>query len=118
MQLTTSDLLARGTARLAAVLEHLSADYDYVVIDTPPVLVAADTAAIASHAGTLLLVARAEETQIGEIQECAKRLSHAGKAVTGVLLNALDLTRRHYGSYAYKYGGYRYREYKYTPEQR
>jgi tyrosine-protein kinase Etk/Wzc len=102
------------SSALAALLQRLSADYDYVIIDTPPVLVAADTAAIAAQAGTLLLVARAEETQMGEIHECAKRLSHAGKAVTGVLLNALDLSRRHYGSYAYKYGGYRYRQYTYA----
>jgi len=25
----------------------------------------------------------------------------------------MDLSRRHYGSYGYKYGGYRYTEYKY-----
>jgi tyrosine-protein kinase Etk/Wzc len=106
-----AELMMSGA--LAALLQQLSPQYDYVILDTPPVLVAADTAAIAALAGTLLLVARAEETQIGEIHECAKRLSHAGKAVTGVLLNALDLSRRHYGSYAYKYGGYRYRQYTY-----
>jgi len=99
---------------LAAHLQNFSSQYDYVIIDTPPVLVAADTPAIAAQSGTLLLVARAGETQMGEIHECAKRLAHAGKAVTGVLLNALDLRRRHYGSYAYRYGGYRYREYTYS----
>jgi tyrosine-protein kinase Etk/Wzc len=110
-----AELMMSGA--LAALLQQLSPQYDYVILDTPPVLVAADTAAIATHAGTLLLVARAEETQMGEVHECAKRLSHAGKAVTGVLLNALDLRRRHYGSYAYRYGGYRYRQYKYAPER-
>ncbi len=107
-----AELMVSGT--LAAVLQRLSEQYDYVILDTPPVLVAADTAAVASQAGTVLLVARAEETQMGELHECAKRLAHAGKSVTGVLLNALDLSRRHYGAYAYKYGGYRYRQYKYT----
>lgn len=102
------------SASLTAILDQVSAQYDLVIIDTPPVLVAADTPAIASTAGTLLLVARAEDTQMGELHECAKRLTHAGKSVTGVLLNALDLSRRHYGSYAYKYGGYRYRQYTYT----
>lgn len=102
------------SSTLVAALHQLSTQYDLVIIDTPPVLVAADTPAIAAHAGTLLLVARADETQIGELHECAKRLTHAGKSVTGVLLNALDLSRRHYGSYAYKYGGYRYRQYSYT----
>lgn len=122
------DLITTGTlppnpaelmmsASVGSVLDRLSADYDLVIIDTPPVLVAADTAALAVHAGTVLLVARAETTQLGELQECAKRLTHAGRSVTGVLLNALDFTRRHYGSYAYRHGGYRYTHYKYTPQR-
>jgi tyrosine-protein kinase Etk/Wzc len=123
--LTNLDLITTGmlppnpaelmtSSTLAAALEHLSTQYDLVIIDTPPVLVAADTPSIAAQAGTLLLVARAGVTQMGELHECAKRLTHAGKNATGVLLNALDLTRRHYGSYAYKYGGYKYKQYKYT----
>jgi tyrosine-protein kinase Etk/Wzc len=110
-----AELMMSGT--LAALLQTLSTQYDFLVIDTPPVLVAADTPAIAAQAGTLLLVARAGETQMGELHESAKRLAHAGKNVTGVLLNALDLSRRHYGSYSYKYGGYRYRQYSYVQGQ-
>jgi tyrosine-protein kinase Etk/Wzc len=106
-----SELMMSGS--LASLLQQLSTQYDYVIVDTPPVLVASDTAAIAAQAGTLLLVARAGQTQIGELHECAKRLMHAGKGVTGVLLNALDVTRRHYGSYGYKQG-YRYRQYSYV----
>ncbi|HEY8356105.1 MAG TPA: polysaccharide biosynthesis tyrosine autokinase [Ramlibacter sp.] len=102
------------SAAMVTTLQALSEGYDLVLIDTPPVLVAADTPSIAALAGTLLLVARAGQTQIGELHESAKRLTHAGKGVTGVLLNALDLSRRHYGSYAYKNGGYRYRQYSYN----
>lgn len=95
------------------MLELLSADYDLVIIDTAPVLVAADTLSVVAHVGTLLLVARAGQTQMGELHETARRLAHAGKSATGVLFNAIDLTRRHYGSYGYKYGGYKYRQYSY-----
>lgn len=95
------------------LLERVSTNYDLVIIDTAPVLVAADSAAVAVHAGTLLLVARAEKTHLGELNESIKRLSHVGCVADGVILNALDLTRRHYGSYGYKYGGYRYTQYKY-----
>jgi tyrosine-protein kinase Etk/Wzc len=103
------------SAAFANVLEGLSGDYDVLILDTPPVLVAADTVGIAPHAATVLLVARAGATQLGELQECSKRLSHAGKTVTGVLFNAIDLSQRHYGSYGYKYGGYKYRHYSYEP---
>lgn len=99
---------------LTRLLESLSNEYELVIVDTPPVLVAADTAGIAAQAGTVLLVARAGVTQMGELHESAKRLAHAGKTATGVLFNAIDLSRRHYGSYGYKYGGYKYRQYTYT----
>jgi len=104
-------LMSESFVRL---LDVLSAQYELVVIDTPPVLVAADTAAVAPYMGAVLLVARADQTQLGELNESAKRLAHAGKAVSGVIFNGIDLTRRHYGSHGYRYGGYRYTTYKYN----
>jgi tyrosine-protein kinase Etk/Wzc len=106
------------SAAFARVLEDLSAQYDLVILDTAPVLVAADTPGIATQAGTVLLVARADETELGELHESSKRLAHAGKSVSGVLFNALDLSRRHYGSYGYRYGGYKYRQYTYSATPR
>jgi tyrosine-protein kinase Etk/Wzc len=97
-----------GSATFAALLDKLSSTYDLVVIDSAPVLVAADTLSIATQVGTLLLVARAEQTTIGDLHESARRLAHSGKAANGVLFNALDLSRRHFGKYGYKYGGYSY----------
>jgi tyrosine-protein kinase Etk/Wzc len=90
-------------------LEKLSEMYDLVVIDTPPVLVAADTAIVAGHAGTVLLVARANLSTMGELKESTRRLALSGKAATGVLLNAMDVEKRAYS--AYKYGRYRYTNY-------
>jgi tyrosine-protein kinase Etk/Wzc len=99
----------------AALLNSLSEQYDLILIDSAPVLAAADTLSIASHAGTVLLVARFQLTQLGELQESTRRLVQAGSSVAGVLFNALDVTRRHYGNYGYRYGGYRYGQYEYQP---
>jgi tyrosine-protein kinase Etk/Wzc len=104
------------SSAFAQLLDQLSPQYDLIVIDTPPVLVAADTVAVAPQAGTVLLVVRADKTLTGELHESAKRLAHAGKTVTGVLFNGLDMSRRHYGSYAYRYGGYQYRNYRYQAD--
>jgi len=101
------------SSKLGELLHDFSERYDLVVIDSPPVLVAADAAAVAAHAGAILLVARDNLTQLGELNESVKRLAHAGQQVNGVVFNGMDLSRRHYGSYGYKYGGYRYTEYKY-----
>ncbi len=93
------------------LLEELAPQYDHVIIDTPPVLVASDTAAIVSIAGAVLLVARAGETSLGELQETAKRLrQQTNIEVNGVIFNGLDLTKRRYGS---SYTSYRYTQYEY-----
>ncbi|RDI27109.1 polysaccharide biosynthesis tyrosine autokinase [Pseudacidovorax intermedius] len=106
-----ADMLMSDT--FARLLDTLSAQYDLVVMDAPPVLVAADAAAAGAHSAVVLLVARADQTQMGELVESVKRLRQGNVTPTGVVFNAMDMTRRHYGSYGYRYGGYRYTEYKY-----
>lgn len=116
------DLLATGqlppnpaelltSASFARVLEQLSEKYDLIVIDTPPVLVASDATTVAGHAGTVLLVARAGQSTMGELRESTRRLSLGGRAASGILLNGMELKRRNFG--AYKYGRYRYTNYNY-----
>lgn len=116
------DLLATGqlppnpaelltSASFSSVLERLSEQYDLVVIDTPPVLVASDATTIASHAGTVLLVARAGLSTMGELRESTRRLSLGGRVASGVLLNGMDVNRRTFS--ARKYGSYRYTHYNY-----
>ena len=104
-----------------ALLQTLSGQYDIVLIDTPPVLAVSDTQVIAPQAGTVFLVARAEVSTLGELQESAKRLKHAGVTVRGVIFNDVNTARRRYGygygngygSYGYKYSRYRYTQYQY-----
>lgn len=99
------------------LLQDLSAQYDLVLIDTPPVLAVSDTQAIAPHAGTVFLVARAEVTSLGELHESTKRLSQAGVQVKGVVFNDLDTSRQRYGGYGYKNSRYRYVNYQYGQGQ-
>lgn len=103
-------LMSPATVQL---LEALSAQYDLVLIDTPPVLAVSDTQVLAPHAGTVFLVARAEVTALGELQESTKRLGQTGVQVKGVVFNDLDTSRQRYGGYGYKYSRYRYTNYQY-----
>jgi len=120
LDILTTGVLPPNPAELLAsesfekLIADLSARYDLVIIDTAPVLVASDTVAVAPLASTLLLVARAQKTQLGELNESVRRLTHGGSTASGVILNAVDLSRRHTGRYGYKYGGYRYTHYKYN----
>ncbi|VTU40974.1 Tyrosine-protein kinase etk [Variovorax sp. PBS-H4] len=94
-----------------ALLQQVARHYDWVIVDTPPVLAASDTAILAPMAGAVFLVARAGASTQGELQESAKRLLGAGVTVNGVIFNDLDTTRRRYGGA--KHGAYRYVDYRY-----
>ena len=101
-----ADMLESNAFNLA--LDMLSSRYDHVVIDTAPVLVASDAAAVAPACGVVLLVARAEKTQLGELHESTRRLAQAGVPVDGVLFNGMDFSRRYNGNYGYTQTGYRH----------
>ena len=102
------------TPAAQALVQQLSSQYDLVIIDTPPVLAASDTAILAPLAGAVFMVARAEITSLGELQESAKRLLQSGVQTRGVIFNGLNVSKRRYGyGVGYKYGNYRYTDYKY-----
>jgi tyrosine-protein kinase Etk/Wzc len=106
-------LMSPSTVQL---LQAVASQYDIVLIDTPPVLAVSDTQVLAPQVGTLFLVARADVTTLGELQESAKRLKQSGVAVRGVIFNDVNTTKRRYGygtGYGYKYSRYRYTQYQY-----
>ncbi|MCY1253782.1 putative tyrosine-protein kinase in cps region [compost metagenome] len=103
------------TARMPELLSKLSAEYDLVIIDTPPVLAVADTGILAASCGAIFLVTRFERTTIGEVAESERKLRHANAEIKGVIFNGLDPNAFRYG-YGSKYGRYRYAYYGYTPE--
>ncbi len=92
------------TARLGQLLTQLQEDYDLVLLDTPPILPVADTLAIFQHVNAGFLVARAELTTAGELNDALAKLRHSGLAerVKGMIFNGIKLSRMGYGG-AYKY---------------
>ena len=118
------DFLATGTLppnpaellmspAMQALLLQLASQYDLVIIDTPPVLVASDTAILAPLAGVVFMVARAEVSTLGELQESARRLAQSGVQPRGVIFNDLNTAKRYGYGLGYKYGKYRYTTYQY-----
>lgn len=102
------------TPALQTLLKQLANEYDLVLIDTPPVLAASDTAILAPQVGAVFMVARAEVTSLGELQESVKRLTQSGVATRGVIFNGLNVSKRRYGyGLGSKYGKYRYTNYQY-----
>lgn len=101
-----------------SLLEQLRSRYDLVVIDTPPVLAAADAGILAAKAGAVFLVARAEQSTISEMVAARRALRQAGAEVKGVLFNGLVIEGRWYRSHYY-FSKYRYlSEYGGVPSKR
>jgi len=109
-----SELLLRPG--LGKLLENMSPLYDYILIDSSPVLAVPDSLILGAHAGAIYLMTRSGVTQAGEIIESFKRLAQAGLSAKGVLFNDLNMRPGRYG-YGYKYGNYRQLQYSYGPQQ-
>jgi tyrosine-protein kinase Etk/Wzc len=88
------------------VLKEHSPRYGMVIIDSPPVLAAPDTAILAQQANASFLVARAEVTSMREIQASIKCLLQRGVHVKGVIFSGVDTSKRQ--NEIYNYSGYSY----------
>ncbi len=107
-----AEMLMTGASK--QVLQQIAAQYDVVIVDTAPVLAASDASILAPLAGAVFLIARAEVTTLGELTESVKRLQQSGAQTKGVIFNGLNISKRRYGyGIGYRYGRYRYTNYKY-----
>jgi polysaccharide biosynthesis transport protein len=92
---------ALGGDRMREILALLREQYDSVIIDTPPVLVAADAAAVASATDGTLLVVRAGRTPKDAARRTLQQLHVVGANVVGFVLNDPDTVSSRYGEYIY-----------------
>jgi tyrosine-protein kinase Etk/Wzc len=99
--------------RFEDLLSELASRFDTVIIDAPPILAVSDAAVIGRHAGATLMVARAGQHPMRELEQAVKRLSQAGIQVKGFVFNDFDVKRQ---QYRYGYKGYVYR-YSYSTKE-
>ncbi|ELA7356403.1 TPA: polysaccharide biosynthesis tyrosine autokinase [Vibrio alginolyticus] len=92
--------------RFKSFVDEMSAQYDLVIIDTPPVLAVTDPSIVGALAGTTLMVARFDQTTLKEIEVAQGRFEQSGVEVKGVILNAVE--KKASNSYGYGYGYYNY----------
>jgi capsular exopolysaccharide synthesis family protein len=100
------------------LIETLKAEFDYVLIDTPPLLAVTDPAIVSSHADLLYLVMRIRKGARTNAVEAGKIIDSMGGGLAGVVINGLRRQDQKYynygGRYGYQYGGYK--TYGETPE--
>lgn len=90
-------------------LEKVSSSYDYVVIDTPPILAVTDAIVIGKHVSNFFIVLKSGAHSTREISLTVKRLEQNGVKANGFVLNDYPIKAGFSGKYKY---GYSY-QYKY-----
>jgi len=93
----------------ADLLRRLRSQFEYVLVDSPPLLSVADSRILATLVDAVVLVARAHSTPYDVVRRARSLLYGSGARILGVALNDLDLERTRFGSQQYQYGyGYGY----------
>jgi tyrosine-protein kinase Etk/Wzc len=94
-----SELL--GGARMQELFRSLSSRFDVVLLDTPPVHVAADSLILGKMSDGVLLVLRAGHTEQDSALDAIRRLTGIGVRVVGAVLNDPDHKVPQYSGYYY-----------------
>jgi capsular exopolysaccharide synthesis family protein len=97
-----AELLASTNMR--DVLAELRDKYDHIVLDTPPTLSVTDAVVLSPRADAIVLVIRSGSTTKQALRRSRDILMQVNARVSGVLLNAVDLSSPDY-YYYYEYQG-------------
>jgi succinoglycan biosynthesis transport protein ExoP len=93
-----SELLA--SPQMAETIEQLRADYDYIVVDTPPLLPVTDAAALAPATDGVLLVCRYRHTSKADVQASVGSLAAVSAPLLGTVLTMIPESVRRADTYA------------------
>ena len=98
-----SELL--GSERMHDILSRAREEYDYVLIDTPPVLPVTDALVLSRIVDGVVLVLDSGEIKVEMARDVKNQLVHAGANILGVVLNKVRSEHHGYGyGYYYYYG--------------
>jgi succinoglycan biosynthesis transport protein ExoP len=93
-----------GSKAMARLVHEMSEQFDYVIIDTPPLLPVTDAALIARMTSGVLMVAGAGQIRREQLRQSLANLSTVSARVLGIVLNKVARSADPYGaSYGYEY---------------
>lgn len=93
--------------RMQEFLNTAREEYDYVLIDTPPVMPVTDSAVLSSKTDGVMLVIASGEDKPELVKAAKTRLEQAGANIIGCILNKVKVAGGKYG-YGSNYYGYGY----------
>ncbi|MFV0635187.1 CpsD/CapB family tyrosine-protein kinase [Mitsuokella sp. WILCCON 0060] len=90
-----------GSAKMQELLKEAEAEYDYVFLDMPPILVVTDAAVLGSQTDGVILVVGSGDISPDEGRQAKALLEKAHVNILGVILNKVP--QQHQGNYYYYY---------------
>ncbi len=99
-----------SSAVAVELLRKLREEFEYVLVDSPPLLTVVDSRILSTLTDAVVLVVRAYKTPYDIVRRARALLYAAGARILGVTLNAVDIRRDGYAYPYYRYGydGYGY----------
>lgn len=96
-----SSLLASD--KFGELMVQLRTHYDYIFINSPPVLAATDALILAQHADIVLMVTKYNDSLEGQLAYASKQMAKANITVDGIVINDMQQGRLDRSSYHYTY---------------
>lgn len=94
-----SELL--GSTDMTELLDKMAPDYDYILVDTPPVGLVTDACVLARNLDGVILLVRQGHARKDEVRQSVRKLQLAGARVLGYVLNAVPSEQGAYKYYEY-----------------
>lgn len=91
------------TNRFSEVLRQLQARFDYILLDSPPLLAVTDAVILSRLSDGVILIAQAGKTVSDDARNAANLIRDVDAPILGVILNDVDLSDKRYGYYYYYY---------------
>jgi len=102
-----ADILS--SRRFIEFLEAARTAYDFVIIDTPPVLVVPDARVVAQQVDVVLFTVHWDRTTKSQVRDALRMFETVGVTISGIVLNQIDpkgMKRYGYGDSYGAYGSY------------
>jgi len=97
-----------SSERMKELLRELWAQYDHILIDSPPLINVTDPVILSTMVDGVILVVQAGRSTREVVRRARQELGSVGAKIFGVVLNNLDIKREGYDSYSATYGSYGY----------
>ena len=99
-----SDIVSQE--QIKRFFDVLKMEYDYLIIDSPPVQPVSDTLILTQASDYNLFIIRSDSSRTLSFMSSIKKIRNVGAKIDGIIINDLDTSKDSYYNYNYNYNNY------------